>query len=547
MQPEVIDGALLLQVMTSGVSSIRTYKDEVNALNVFPVPDGDTGTNMFLTFQSALREMSKNPSVQVISLLESAAYGALMGARGNSGVIVSQFFRGFVKVLPKDLTGISKSEIAKGLNGASNACFQAVRKPVEGTILTVIREIAKFAADNFDKPMSLVEFLKEIYRHSGKILEKTPDMLPVLKQAGVVDAGGQGLVYFLKGLVQFFDGEIPEIEKELADSSSQLVSLNSYVESDSLPETEINFQYCTEFILKGRKLDLEELKNNLNPHGDCLLVVGDENTAKIHIHTNNPGIILDLAVRLGDMSEIQINNMIEQSKQRLAKMAETEIDNDNRRIGIIAVASGDGMERIFRGLGVQAIVNGGQTMNPSIEELTNAVSKVAAPEVIILTNNSNIIMTAGHVQDLTSKQVRVVPTHSIPEGLAALISFSDEISLDENVARMTEKFKSVITGEVTYAVRDVSIGDLDIKQDSIIGLVGGEIVTFGDNPEAVVESSLQKIPNANSGLVSIYYGADVTSISAQNLLNRLEQKFPEAEIELYYGGQPIYYYLFSIE
>ena len=547
MQPEVIDGSLLLQVMTSGVGSIRTYKDEVNALNVFPVPDGDTGTNMFLTFQSALREMNKNPSSQIISLLESAAYGALMGARGNSGVIVSQFFRGFVKVLPKDLKEISKTEIVKGLYGASSACFQAVRKPVEGTILTVIREIAKFAADNLDKSMSFVDFLKEIYRHSEIILKKTPDMLPVLKQAGVVDAGGQGLVYFLKGIVQYFDGDVQEISRELDDNPSKLVSINSYIESDSLPETEINFQYCTEFILKGRRLDLEELKNNLSPHGDCLLVVGDENTAKIHIHTNNPGIILDFAVRLGDMSEIQINNMIEQSKQRLAKLAENETDNHNKKIGIIAVASGDGMERIFRGLGVQAIVNGGQTMNPSIEELANAVSKVAAPEVIILTNNSNIVMTAGHVQDLTSKQVRVVPTHSIPEGLAALISFSEEVSLDENVTRMTEKFKSMITGEVTYAVRDVNIGNMEIKQDSIIGLVGGEIVTFGDNPESVVESSLAQIPNANGGLISIYYGMDVTAISAQNLLNSLEKKFPEAEIELYYGGQPIYYYLFSIE
>lgn len=547
MQPEVIDGALLLQAMASGVGSLRSYKDQVNALNVFPVPDGDTGTNMFLTFQSALREMGKNPSSQVISLLESAAYGALMGARGNSGVIVSQFFRGFVKALPKDLNEISKAEIAKGLNGASNTCFQAVRKPVEGTILTVIREIAKYAADNLAKPISLVEYLKEIYRYSEKVLAKTPDMLPVLKQAGVVDAGGQGLVYFLKGIAQYFDGEMVVNDVELAEHSDKLVSLTSYVDNDSLPETEINFQYCTEFILKGRRLDLEELKNNLNPHGDCLLVVGDENTAKIHIHTNNPGIILDLAVRLGDMSEIQINNMIEQSKQRLAKKAEAEIDYSNKKIGIVAIASGEGMDRIFRSLGAQVIVNGGQTMNPSIEELTNAVSEIAAPAVIILTNNSNIIMTAGHVQDLTSKQVRVVPTHSVPEGLAALMSFSDEVSLDENVARMTEKFSSVITGEVTYAVRDVKLGDLDIKQNSIIGLVDGEIVTFGDNPESVVEASLQKIPNATSSLISIYYGADVISTSAQSLLNRLEERFPEAEIELYYGGQPIYYYLFSIE
>ena len=547
MQLEVIDGPLFLRLMASGVSCIRFYKDEVNALNVFPVPDGDTGTNMFLTFQSAWREMSKNPSQQIIDLLESAAYGALMGARGNSGVIISQFFRGFVKALPNDLSYISKPDLVKSLNGASNLCFQAVRKPVEGTILTVIREMAKFATDNLDTPMTMVEFFKAIYQHAGKILVRTPDMLPILKQAGVVDAGGQGLLYFLKGMAQYFEEERSVIDQDLAEESTKVISLTPYLDSDSLPETEINFQYCTEFILKGPQLDLEDLKNSLSPHGDCLLVVGDENTAKIHIHTNNPGIILDLAVRLGEMSEIQINNMIEQSKQRLTRKVEAEINTSNCKIGIVAIVAGDGLDRIFRSLGVQVIVNGGQTMNPSIEELTQAVSRLAMAEVIILPNNRNIILTASHVQDLTAKQVRVVPTQSIPEGLAALMSFSDGLSLEENMARMTEKYNSIITGEVTYAIRDAKLVDLDIKQGCIIGLVNGEIVTFGDNPELVVEATLQKIPNAMSSLISIYYGNDVTAISAQKLLNNLEKKFPDAEMELYYGGQPIYYYLFSIE
>jgi DAK2 domain fusion protein YloV len=533
--------------MASGVSCLRSYKNEVDALNVFPVPDGDTGTNMYLTFQSALREMSKNPSSKIIDRLESAAYGALMGARGNSGVIVSQFFRGFVKALPKEVNVILKSEIVKGLNGASNLCYQAVRKPVEGTILTVIKEMAKYAADNEDKPTTLNEFLKGIYRYAIEVLEKTPDMLPVLKQAGVVDAGGQGLVYFIKGIIQYLDEETVEITTEPAVDTDKIISLTPYIDGDSLPEGEITFQYCTEFILKGKKLDLEDLKNSLSPHGDCLLVVGDENTAKIHIHTNNPGIILDLAVRLGDMSEIQINNMVEQSKQRLAKRVIAANNPGNLKIGIVVIVSGDGIERIFRSLGAQVIVNGGQTMNPSIEQLTKAVSQLTSPEVIILPNNSNIIMTANHVQDLVSQKVHVVPTHSIPEGLAAIMSFAEDINIDDNVTRMTEKCNSIITGEVTYAVRDVKLGDLDIKQGSIIGLVNGEILNFGDNPEIVIETGLQKISSARSGLISIYYGSEVTSVSAQALLNKLEQNFPEAEIELYYGGQPLYYYLFSIE
>ncbi len=545
MLQEAIDSNLLRRLLASGTTCLYTHKAEVDALNIFPVPDGDTGTNMYLTFQSALREASNNQSSRVIDLLESAAYGALMGARGNSGVIVSQFFRGFVKALPKDLDKLGKFELVQGINGAYTMSYQAVRQPVEGTILTIIREMARFASDNATRDLSLAQFMNEIYQHGREVLARTPEMLPVLKQAGVVDAGGQGLIFFVEGLVREMNGEASDdISHVVLASPSKVTSVSPYTDNELLPDTEINFQYCTEFILKGKELDLEHIKDSLNPHGDCLLVVGDENTVKIHIHTNNPGLILDFAVRLGDMFEIQIHNMIEQSQQRLAKQAASEGD---ARIGVVSVAVGEGLERIFRSLGANRLVNGGQTMNPSIEDLAKAVSAVPAPEVILLPNNSNIVMTANHVQDLVTKKVRVIPTQSIPEGLTAMLSFSEEKTLDENFESMSEKIHSIITGEITYAVRNTKIGDLEINQGDVIGLVNGGIVNSGSTPEQVLEATLKQVPNANSGLISVYYGSDVTSITAQDVLNRLETMFPDAEVELYYGGQPLYYYFFSIE
>ncbi len=546
MLQDAIDGLLLKQLVASGTTSLYTHKSEVDALNVFPVPDGDTGTNMYLTFQSALRELNNNQSLRVIDLLESAAYGALMGARGNSGVIVSQFFRGFVKALPKDLEILTKHELALGIQGAHTLSYQAVRQPVEGTILTVIREMSKFAMDNVSRDIPLSQYMMEIYQHACKVLAKTPDMLPVLKQAGVVDAGGQGLVWFVEGIARQMSGEsFTGIPQEILNISSQVKTVASYTDNELLPDSEeINFQYCTEFILKGKDLDLEYIKDSINPHGDCQLVVGDQNTVKIHIHTNNPGLILDFAVRLGEMYEIHIHNMVEQSQQRLAKQTAEE---GNSRIGIVAVTAGDGLERIFRSLGVKSLVSGGQTMNPSIEDLAKAVATVNAPEVIILPNNSNIVMTANHVQDLVKQKVRVVPTQSIPEGLAAMLNFSEDRSLDENTESMTEKSRSIVTGEITYAVRNTKIGNLEINQGDIIGLVNGDIVVSGSSPEDVVSATLKKIPTANSGLISVYYGTEVSSATAQTLLNQLESVFPQAEVELYYGGQPLYYYFFSVE
>lgn len=543
---EKIDGNLLRELISSGIVCLYAHKAEVDALNVFPVPDGDTGTNMYLTFQGAMREINKNSKTRIDDVLESAAYGALMGARGNSGVIVSQFFRGFVKGLPKGLEKLTKTELALGFNSASNLCYQAVRQPVEGTILTIIKEIARFATENAEKKSTIAEFLKEIYRHANQVLARTPEMLPILKQAGVVDAGGQGMVYFFQGMIRYLNGESLEAALPETLEPSKNISLTPYTD-ELLPDSAINFQYCTEFILKGTQspLDHEYIKNSLSPHGDCLLVVGDENTAKIHIHTNNPGIMLDFAVRLGDMFEIQINNMIEQSRQRLSK--NIAVESSNRQFAIVAVAAGDGLERIFRSLGVQSVVNGGQTMNPNIEELVKAVSLLQAPQVIILPNNNNIVMTANHVQELVTKKVGVVPTSSIPEGLASLMCFSEERSLEENLEKMSETGKKVITGEITYATRSIKIRSMAIQKGDIIGLINGEIAAAGKTPEEVLQETLGKIPNTAQSLVSIYYGEDVTAITAQDLLNNLEKIFPRAEFELYYGGQPLYYYLFSVE
>ncbi|MCL6590229.1 MAG: DAK2 domain-containing protein [Firmicutes bacterium] len=546
MQIEEINHILLKQMIAAGTAKLNSHKSEVDALNVFPVPDGDTGTNMFLTFQSALREMNKNQSLQVVELLESVAYGALMGARGNSGVIISQFFRGFVKALPKGIHSLSRTDLVLGLSGASHLCYQAVRKPVEGTILTIIREMAKYATENVNGPLSLVDLFTGILQHANQILAKTPEMLPVLKQAGVVDAGGQGLVYFLKGALMGLTGDSSEIKiMDPLPETNRIISISSFTDNELLADVEINYQYCTEFILKGKQLDLEHLKNSLNPHGDSLLVVGDSNTAKIHIHTNNPGIILDFAVRMGDMSEIQINNMVDQHQQRLAKkMLEM---GASKQIDVVAVATGDGIERIFRSLGVGVIVNGGQTMNPSIEDLIKAISMAPAPEVIILPNNRNIIMTANHVPEMVNKRVCVVPTHNLTEGLAAMLAFSETQTLEENAAQMLERTNGIISGEITYATRDIQLNSLDIKQGDIIGLVDEQVVSFGKNPEEILDATLQKTPQARNGLVTIYYGMDVTPVNAQNLLNKLENNFPDAEFELYYGGQPLYYYLFSIE
>lgn len=548
MSLEYIDGPHLKRLLAAGTAMLYDHKDEVDALNVFPVPDGDTGTNMYLTFLSALREVEKTNDNSLGSVIESAAQGALMGARGNSGVIVSQFFRGFAKAV-SGAEVLRREEIAKGVEGASALAYQAVRKPVEGTILTVVREAAVQARKLMDQPLDLLDFIEGIYFYAEIVLSRTPEMLPALKQAGVVDAGGKGLLYYVRGILEAAKGS------SLADEnfSASATEMSGYRIASGYNETdgdveEITYQYCTEFILKGQNLDIEAIRQDLTPHGDCLLVVGDERTAKIHLHTNNPGLILDYAVRLGEMSEIQIHNMVEQSQQRLEKIKQNAPESPPmKEIGIVAVVSGDGLQQIYRSLGVDEIIEGGQTMNPSTEDLFRAVERVSARQVIILPNNGNVIMTAGQVGELTSEPVEVVPTKTIPQGISALMAFNPQADLRENVEAMTRAITGVQTGEVTFAVRNSVYNGLTIQEGDVIGLWEDEVVVAGKDPAAVLVELVEKFVKRDDALISLYYGRDLDAERAQDALNILQDKAPNAEIELYYGGQPLYYFIFSVE
>ncbi len=543
MSLDFIDGPKLKEILAAGVETLTEHKEEVDDLNVFPVPDGDTGTNMSLTFQAALREAEK-ASDKVPDILELAAQGALMGARGNSGVIVSQFFRGFAKAVGKaEKLGIP--EITKGINGASSLAYQAVRKPVEGTILTVVREAGEKATKIQAKETDLISFMEKIYKHADNILEKTPEMLPTLKQAGVVDAGGKGVLFVFLGMLEALKGK-PIKKRKPKEEKAEIISAANFIDSE-LDLEEISFQYCTEFILRGKELSVESIKLDLSPHGDSMLVVGDENTVKIHIHTNNPGLILDYAARLGDMTEIQIDNMAEQSQQRLEKMRRDQPSQVTKEIGIVAVVPGEGLQNIFRSLGVDEIIEGGQTMNPSTENLYRAVMKIPAKQVIILPNNGNVIMTAGQVGELTEMPVAVVPSKTIPQGVAALMSYSPMESLVNNQEAMTRALSGVITGEVTFAVRNSSYNGLNIQEGDIIGLKDGDITCLGKDAAQVLLDLLSACVENDDSFITIYYGHDVNEREAQNVLEKAQSLFPSAEVELYYGGQPLYFYLFSVE
>ncbi|MGQ9779153.1 MAG: DAK2 domain-containing protein [Bacillota bacterium] len=548
MRADLVDGERFWQMLSAGTALLHEHKEEVDALNVFPVPDGDTGTNMYLTFLAALREAEKVPKFRLSQVVEAAAQGALMGARGNSGVIVSQLFRGFAKAVA-GAESIDRRGLAAGLQGAVNLAYQAVRKPVEGTILTVAREAAKAAEAALRREGSLVEFWEEVCAHAALALAKTPEMLPILAQAGVVDAGGKGLVVFMEGALRALKGEEAVAVASSTGTVARTGATIALVEDEPI---DLTYRYCTEFLLRGRNLNPEQIKVDLAPHGDCLMVVGDEKMVKIHLHTNNPGLILDYAVRLGEMSEIQINNMVEQSQQRLerlkqARAAETEAASEPKEIGIVAVVMGDGLVQIFRSLGVDEVVEGGQTMNPSAEDLLRSVERVAAKQVLILPNNGNVIMTAGQVSELTELPVAVAPSKTIPQGIAALMAFNPSASLEENLMNMTRALEEVKTGEVTYAVRASNLNGLAIEEGDVIGLVDDELVATGKKPAEVLQKILDRMVEKEDALISIYYGRDVEEEEAREALAALTDRFPAAEIELYYGGQPLYYYIVSVE
>lgn len=556
MEINSINAAVLAKMFLNGAKNLESKKEWINELNVFPVPDGDTGTNMSMTILAAAKEVSALEHPDMASIAKAMSSGSLRGARGNSGVILSQLFRGFAKVIGKEQE-VTVPVLSHAVQKAVETAYKAVMKPKEGTILTVARGAADKAAQMAEETNDMVLFLDEVIKEAERVLKKTPDMLPVLKQAGVVDSGGQGLVVILQGAYDALLG------KEL-DTASITASAGAGAAAKITKETEaeIKFGYCTEFIivLDHPLLDHQErkYKSFLESIGDSIVVVADDEIVKTHVHTNDPGLAIQEALTHGSLSRIKIDNMREEHQERLIKDAQKVAEmqaaqadaapQEQKEIGFIAVSAGDGLSEVFRGLGADYMIEGGQTMNPSTEDILNAVEKVAADHVFVLPNNKNIILAANQAAELSEeKKVHVIPTKTIPQGITALINFIPEQTAEENEARMLEEIENVKTGQVTYAVRDTVIDEKEIRQDDYMGIGDKTILAVGKDLEQVTLAMAESMIDEDSAIVSIYYGEDVTEDDANAIAQKIQAVSDELEVEVQYGGQPIYYYLISVE
>lgn len=561
MEINSINAAVLAKMFLNGAKNLESKKEWINELNVFPVPDGDTGTNMSMTILAAAKEVSALEHPDMASIAKAMSSGSLRGARGNSGVILSQLFRGFAKVIGKEQE-VTVPVLSHAVQKAVETAYKAVMKPKEGTILTVARGAADKAAQMAEETNDMVLFLDEVIKEAERVLKKTPDMLPVLKQAGVVDSGGQGLVVILQGAYDALLG------KEL-DTASITASAGAGAAAKITKETEaeIKFGYCTEFIivLDHPLLDHQErkYKSFLESIGDSIVVVADDEIVKTHVHTNAPGLAIQEALTHGSLSRIKIDNMREEHQERLIKDAQkvaemqaaqadaapqAQKEQEQKEIGFIAVSAGDGLSEVFRGLGADYMIEGGQTMNPSTEDILNAVEKVAADHVFVLPNNKNIILAANQAAELSEeKKVHVIPTKTIPQGITALINFIPEQTAEENEARMLEEIENVKTGQVTYAVRDTVIDEKEIRQDDYMGIGDKTILAVGKDLAQVTLAMAESMIDEDSAIVSIYYGEDVTEDDANAIAQKIQAVSDELEVEVQYGGQPIYYYLISVE
>lgn len=548
MAPDIIEGTTLKQMFTGGLAVLEKEKNTINALNVFPVPDGDTGTNMFLTLSVAVEQLKKENKKTVGEVVRSVADSSLMGARGNSGVILSQLFRGFSKSL-SGKEKINVKEFADALQEGVNTAYKAVMKPVEGTMLTVAREAADSAAREAPRGIGFVILLEILLKQAEDTLKKTPDMLPVLKEAGVVDAGGKGLCAIYRGFLKGLQGHGLDVLME-EEKKEEPVKV--------LMAQDLLYQYCTEFVIRGKDMEIESLKNELSGMGDSLLVVGGGDLIKVHIHTNNPGQVLEAGINYGELSQIKIDNMKEQHREYIKEEPPMEdqfssgmsvtnkIDSDE--IQIIAVSPGEGISEIFQSLGVAHIIEGGQTMNPSIEDFLQALRKVSSDKVIILPNNKNIILSAEQSKALSSKKIKVIPSKTIPQGISALMHFDPILrELEDNALQMEQALSEIKTGQVTYAIRESTVNGIKIKEGSIIGLEENEVKVVGDNPKEAVISLIKEMFEEDDEIITLYYGKDITEEEAKNTVNRLLEIYPDCQIEYYKGGQPLYYYFLSIE
>ena len=537
---KVINALQFKNMIISGANNLENNKSLVNQLNVFPVPDGDTGTNMSLTMSSAVKEINKCNIMEVSSIADSAANGSLMGARGNSGVILSQIFRGFAKSL-KNLENIDSVSLANALLEGSNTAYKAVMKPTEGTILTVIRESAEYGIKTVKNTTDVVDFLGKVIDKADETLNKTPEMLSILKQAGVVDAGGMGLLFILKGMYQYL---VTEEVVQLLDGYEEKVDISKPVYDDV---DEIVFGYCTEFLIKGKDIDSDTFRMKIAEIGDSIVVVGDENIVKVHVHTNNPGIVIEEALKLGVLSKIKIDNMREQHQEILINEEEKKSIQEFKRYGIVAVAMGSGISRIFKDIGTDEIIEGGQTMNPSTEDILNSIDKIKAENIIILPNNSNIIMAANQAKSLSQKNIIVIPTKSIPQGISALMALDQEKSPDDNIKKMTKAIEEVKTGLITYAIRDSNFDGVDIEEGNYLGITDGHISAVGEEIDEVIKKVLDDMVDEDSSLITVYYGSEVKEEEALRLEDNIKDIYTECDIETHFGGQPLYYYILSVE
>lgn len=540
----MLDAAMLREMVNAGAALLEKNREAVNALNVFPVPDGDTGTNMSMTMISAVKEINSKEATAIGQLTEHLSKGALRGARGNSGVILSQLYRGFSKALT-DKEKITPLEFAQALKAGADTAYKAVMKPKEGTILTVARVIAEDAlAQAQMEPESFAGLMRVMLSSGESILKRTQEMLPALTQAGVVDAGGRGLLLIYTGYAAVLQGE--RIDELLVDMSSDSAKEQDFVDEHDLDQ-EITYAYCTEFFVQELKpgtsdVDIASFRRKLSRIGDSVMVVGDEHLVKVHLHTNDPGKALQYALMLGELNGLKIDNMVQQ-KRELDAQKQKELKD----YGIVAVSQGDGFNEIFKDLGVDSIVEGGQTMNPSIDDLKKAVDGVFAKTIFILPNNGNITLAAQQVAAMSDGNIIVLPTKNVAMGIAAVVAFQPEDSPETNAERMNEAAQKVRTGMITYAVRDTDLEGLHIKEGSIIGLNNGQVTVNCETAEEAAILLMKEIVSEEDGLITVYFGEKTREEDARELRDQLETLYPDCDVEVHRGGQQLYFYLLSVE
>lgn len=549
-----ITASVMKRMFIAGGKMLEVNKAQVDALNVFPVPDGDTGTNMSLTMMSAIKEINQLSSTSMAEFADKLAKGALRGARGNSGVILSQILKGFSNVIA-GCEEVDARNFAKGLREGAQLAYNAVSKPKEGTILTVVRGMAEEAMDVAKRTNSIEKLLNAVLAKGEETLAKTPDMLDVLKRAGVVDSGGFGLITLFKGIIMgYLDQEVTGAEEYALSETAKPQASDSdfpddsemFVDYESLGE--LDFGYCTEFFIINIKkrttvTDIDKLRDYLNEIGNSVICIGDLSMVKVHVHTNNPGKALAKALTLGELDKIKIENMMEQNRQLRAKY-----EAERKPIGLLAVCSGEGFSAIFKDLLVDQVIEGGQTMNPSAEDIASAARKINAENIIILPNNKNIILSAEQSRTLVQRRnIFVLPTKDIPQGITAVLNYSPDAPLKENLENMTAAFSNIDAGQVTYAVRDTVIGKRSIKKGNIIGIDKGDIVTCGKSVEKVTLDLIGGMMNPDKEVVTLYYGSDVKEEDAEAFAEKVQATYPDVEVILHYGGQPLYYYVLSVE